>query len=391
MSGSSGLRVGLNLIFMTAAAGGAGRYARELIPAMLELDPKLHVTAFASRDLPRTVLEEPWAGEIEWVRYPHASASRRALVAQMVELPRAAAQRKLDVVHSPANIGLLGTRGAANVVTLLDLIWLHRETSPLGQRGRLRAKLLFVRCARAADRVLTISEATKRDLVATLGLESDRIDVTPLAVADRESPATPEADLRTRLALGSAPFVLCVAQKQPHKNLESLIRAIERAPEAALVLAGAREAHEDRLRELAGRNGVAERVHFVDWVDDADLEGLYRAARCFVLPSLVEGFGLPLLEAMRHGLPVACSDRSSLPEVVGDAALLFDPTDQEAVTTAVLRLVRDEALRRDLSERGRDRARLFSWSRTAAETVASYRRAISARAARRRFRRVRSP
>jgi alpha-1,3-rhamnosyl/mannosyltransferase len=157
------------------------------------------------------------------------------------------------------------------------------------------------------------------------------------------------------------------------------------------VLAGAREAHEDRLRELAGRNGVAERVHFVDWVDDADLEGLYRAARCFVLPSLVEGFGLPLLEAMRHGLPVACSDRSSLPEVVGDAALLFDPTDQEAVTTAVLRLVRDEALRRDLSERGRDRARLFSWSRTAAETVASYRRAISARAARRRFRRVRSP
>jgi glycosyltransferase involved in cell wall biosynthesis len=385
VSGRSGLRVGLNLIFMTAAAGGAGRYARELIPAMLTLESELRMTAFTSSDLPQTILEEPWAGEIEWIHYPHAAASRRALVAQMVELPRAAAQRKLDVVHSPANIGLLGTFGVANVVTLLDLIWLHRETSPLGPRQRLRAKLLFVRCARAADRVLTISEATKRDLVATLGLEPERIDVTPLGVADRESRATPEAELRTRLRLGSAPFVLCVAQKQPHKNLESLIRAIAHVPDAGVVLAGAREAHEDRLRELAGRDGVAERVHFVDWVDDADLEGLYRAARCFVLPSLVEGFGLPLLEAMRHGLPVACSDRSSLPEVVGDAALLFDPTDQEAVTAAVLRLVRDEALRRDLAERGRERARTFSWSRTAARTLASYRLAIAARSARRRF------
>src|SRR5262249_19750614 len=153
--------------------------------------------------------------------------------------------RSLDIVHSPANIGLLGTFGPANVVTLLDLIWLHRETSPLGPRQRLRAKLLFVRCARAADRVLTISEATKRDLVATLGLPPERIDVTPLAVTDRESHATPEAELRARLGLGSAPFVLCVAQKQPHKNLESLIRAIAQVPDAALVLAGAREAHEE--------------------------------------------------------------------------------------------------------------------------------------------------
>jgi alpha-1,3-rhamnosyl/mannosyltransferase len=142
---------------------------------------------------------------------------------------------------------------------------------------------------------------------------------------------------------------------------------------AQLVLPGAPTEYENELRSLAENLGVADRVRFPAWVSDAELEALYASATCFVLPSLIEGFGLPVLEAMARGVPVACSDRPALPEVVGDAALLFDPTDQAAVTDAVRRLLTDKELRESLSARGLERARQFSWRRTAEATLASYR------------------
>src|SRR5207247_1818601 len=171
----------------------------------------------------------------------------------------------------------------------------------------------------------------------------------------------------------------CVSQKQPHKNLSSLIRSLPEVASAALVLAGASAPHERELRALADELGVSERVRFLDWVPDADLRGLYREATGFVLPSFIEGFGLPVLEAMRVGTPVACSNRSALLEVADDAALLFDPSDQAAVTDAVRRLLFEEALRRDLIGRGYERSREFTWRKTAEATLASYRAAIAAR------------
>jgi glycosyltransferase involved in cell wall biosynthesis len=369
------LKVGLNLLYLVRGAGGAGTYARELMPALLEVEPKTEVTAFTTHRVPEDALIEG----VEWVRYEVEPASRRALWTQHVEIPREAGRCGLDLVHSPANIGIVAMRRAANVVTALDLIWLHPETTPLGPRERFRAKVLFGLCARAADRILAISEATKTDLVETLGFDPGKIDVTPLAVSEHLVEPTPEAELRQRLGLDGAPFVLTVAQKQPHKNLGALIQAMSDVDGAGLVLAGESEAHEQELRALADRLGVEGRVRFVDWVSDADLQGLYRSATCFVLPSLIEGFGLPVLESMRHGTPVACSDRSALAEVADGAALLFDPDDQRAVTDAVHRLVDDEDLRADLAERGRKRCDEFSWERTAKETLAAYRRAIEVR------------
>jgi glycosyltransferase involved in cell wall biosynthesis len=373
------LRIGLNLLYLVPGAGGAGTYALELMPALLEVEPGTKLTAFVTHRVPEPVLAAPWAGRVEWVTYEVEPASRRALVTQHVEIPRAAAKRELDVLHSPANIGVLATGRVANTVTALDLIWLHPSTSPLGPRARLRAKLLFTLCSRAADRILTISDATKRDLVATTSLDSDRIDVTPLAVAEDTIEPTPETELRARLGLDDGPFVLTVAQKQPHKNLGAVIRALAELDGARLVLAGAPAPHEAELRALAERLGVAERIRFLDWVSAPDLEGLYRAATCFVLPSLIEGFGLPVLEAMRHGTPVACSDRSALAEVAGDAALLFDPDDQAAVTGALRRLVEDTQLRGELVQRGLQRCAEFTWRNTAEGTLASYRRAVEAR------------
>ena len=373
------LRIGLNLLYLVEGAGGAGRYATELMPALLAIEPDTDLTAFVTNRVDDKLLARPWAGAVEWIRHDVVPGTRAALGTQMLRLPVAAARRRLDVLHSPANVGVLKTVRAANVVTLLDLIWLHPETSALSDRERFTTRFVFTRCARAANRVLTISEATKEDLVETIGLDPTRIDVTPLGVGDGVEP-TDESELRERFSLGEAPFVLVVAQKQPHKNLASIIRAlVELDPNVQLVLAGAPAPHERELEALARELGVSDRVRFVDWVSDADLQGLYRGARAFVLPSFIEGFGLPVLEAMRVGTPVACSERSALKEVAGDAALLFDPGDQRAVTDAVRRALGDNQLRHRLTAAGRERVREFTWQRTAELTLASYRRAMAAR------------
>ena len=158
----------------------------------------------------------------------------------------------------------------------------------------------------------------------------------------RSSP-TPEPELRARLGIGDGPLVLCVAQKRAHKNLHSLVRALAllEREDVQLVLPGRPTAYEAELRRLAGALGVGDRVHLPDWVGEEDLEGLYRAASCFVLPSLMEGFGLPILEAMARGVPVACSDRSALSEVAGDAAPLFDPEDPQAIAASIGRILDD--------------------------------------------------
>jgi glycosyltransferase involved in cell wall biosynthesis len=179
--------------------------------------------------------------------------------------------------------------------------------------------------------------------------------------------------------LGHDPVIICVAQKRPYKNQEVLVRALadDRLRSARLVLPGAPTSYEERLRSLAAELGVQNRVHLPSWLSDPDLEGLYRLARCAAQPSRLEGFGLPVLEALARGVPVGCSDRTALPEIAGDAALLFDPDDQHAVTDALARLMHDGSLRRQLAARGRERAARFTWEATAAATIASYERALA--------------
>jgi glycosyltransferase involved in cell wall biosynthesis len=174
--------------------------------------------------------------------------------------------------------------------------------------------------------------------------------------------------------------VLSVSAKRPHKNLERLVRAVAAIPEQrrpVLVVPGYATPHEAELRELARRLEVEDWVAWPGWVGGEELEGLYAAASCLVFPSLYEGFGLPVLEAMARGLPVATSGRASLREVAGDAALLFDPEDVDAIRAAIERLLSDEVERRRLVAAGRERAARFTWERTAELTAAAYRRALS--------------
>jgi glycosyltransferase involved in cell wall biosynthesis len=374
------LRVGLNLVFLVEESAGAGRYVRELLPALLTVEPETRITAFVNREAPESLFTAPWSGEVDWVRLPVTIKTPLHLAAQAAALPAVALRKRLDVLHSPANGGPPVTPRVARVITLLDLIWLHQQEAWDSPRA-IRSLALFSRIsARTAHRVITISTSARDDLVANFDVAPEKVDVTPLGV---RVPSRMEAvpDLRARLQLGDEPLVLCIAQKRPYKNLRRLIHAIADLADqpATLVLPGASTPHEAELRALADELKVANRVRFLDWVSEADLEGLYREATCFVLPSLIEGFGLPVLEAMARDLPVACSTRPSLPEVVGDAALLFEPEDQAAVSTAVRRLLTDDALRSELTARGRERVRLFTWERTAEATLASYRQAVEAR------------
>lgn len=376
----SALRVGLNLLWLGERAAGAGRAARGLIEGVLEAEPATEVHLFLARDAPADLEQEPWWPSVCPHRLPvPAGGSLPTLAAQHAALPALALARNLDVLHSPANTGPVIAPRVATAVTLLDLIWWHHpqawEGDPAAHRAISRQALYAVR---RADIVLAISATAADDIATTLGVERERLAVAPLGVSqDPPAQPAPEEQLREELALGDSKVILCVAQKRPYKNIAGLVRAL---PEVAgiLLLPGSRTEHESELRALARDVGVADRVRFVDWVSEEDLEGLYGLADCFVLPSLIEGFGLPVLEAMRRGVPVACSDAGSLPEVTGDAALRFDPHRPEEIAGAIRRLQTDAGLRRVMIRNGLRRCAEFSWRRTGQEALAAYRRAIVA-------------
>jgi glycosyltransferase involved in cell wall biosynthesis len=356
-----------------------------LIRGILTVEPETRITAFISAVAPDDLFTAPWSDEVAWVRLPvdprQGPPWNAALLmrAQWMTIPRLARRRQLDVVHGLANIVPLVSPGVATVVTLLDVTWIHYPRT-MERRSTIAMKLVAPLCARMADRVVAISEAAKEDIVKTIRLDAAKVDVVPLGIRlEGTGPALPEAELRTKLGIRSGPIVLSVAQKREHKNLGNLIRAVARLPrdDVQVVLPGSPTPHERELRELAASLGIAERVRFPAWISQPQLEGLYAAASCFVLPSFMEGFGLPILEAMRRGLPVACSNASSLPEVAGDAALYFEPDRPDEIATAIERLLDGGPLVDTLIERGRARCREFTWDRTAAATLASYRRAIA--------------
>lgn len=380
------LRVGLNLFHVAPGAGGTLTYARELLHGLLAVEPQTRVTVFATEQLPTAFQQEDWAGDVEWVRVPGRVSGGRpwnsglSLWSQWAIEPVRACARRMDVLHGQAN-AVAPLSPVPTVATILDLIWMHYRGTMRG-RDRFGMEVVTRASARRADRLIAISEAGRDDIARTLGVDRERIDVTPLGVRRGGSaPATPEAELRRSLELGSGRLVLCVAQKRVHKNLDALVRAMVLldAADAVLVLPGAATPYEDELRRLAAGRGVAHRVRFLGWVGAEDLEGLYGAASCFVLPSKMEGFGLPVVEAMQHGLPVACSNVSALPEVAGGAALLFDPLDDAAIAAAIDRLLTDPELAKQLAARGRSRCAELTWECTAQATLASYRRAIASR------------
>ena len=255
------------MIWFGPAAGGVGRYARELVGALLALRPELRLHLVVSRDVPDDLRAEPWARDVRWEVMPvRLTGPPFHLAAQLAGLPALALARRVALVHGLANVVPVRIPRVRTVVTLHDLIWLH-ESGAWGDARAVRAvRRLSLASARGADRVLAVSHAAARDFTETIGLDAARIDVAPHGVSDaKPALALDEATLRSLHELGDAPVILCVAQKRPYKNLAALIRAFAelRDERATLVLPGGADRARAQLRELARRLGVAERVRFL--------------------------------------------------------------------------------------------------------------------------------
>ena len=377
------MHVGLNLIFLVPGeTGGMEVVARELIPALLDQAPAgTSFTAFINREA-AAAKDGPWGELLPAVTVPVNARNRIQWVrGEQMLLPRLAARRGVELVHSLASTA--PAWGAfKRVVTVHDLIYARYPEAHAGIRD-LGMKMLVPLGVRHSDRVMVDSHSTQDDVVELLGTPAERIDVVPLGLGALEcSEPLAERELRARLELGERSVVLSLSAKRPHKNLLSLIGAlalidVERRP--LLVLPGYATAYEAELRARARALGVEGDVRFLGWLPGEELEGLWQVAQAFVYPSLYEGFGLPILEAMARGVPVACSNASSLPEVAGEAALMFDPQDERAIADAIEHLLLDRAEAERLRAQGLERARQFSWSRTAELTFDSYTRALGPR------------
>jgi glycosyltransferase involved in cell wall biosynthesis len=373
------LAVGLNALHLVPGeTGGSELYARRLVGALAAADDAPRLVVFAPNEAAVSLADEPWTERVEIVRVPVDARNRvRRVLAEQIILRRAVARARVPLLHN-----LFTTAptlpGVPQVTTILDVIY---KRFPEAHKGVLTQgmRLLVPLAARRSRRVLTLSEAAKDDITRFLHIPAGRVDVTYLGPALPATDPVSEAELRRRLGLGNEPIILTVSAKRPHKNLERLFEAflsIATEGQPTLVVPGYPTFHEPALRARAEALGGGARIRFTGWLEDDLLDGLYRAASCFVFPSLAEGFGLPVLDALVRGTPTACSNASSLPEVGGDAVLYFDPMDVREMTRAIERLLADAALRERLRRAGPERARKFTWEQTAQATLASYDRAL---------------
>lgn len=371
-------RVALNLLYLDPGrTGGMEVVARALLPELAAALPSDWTVAAIINRRAAEETSGPWhqLDAVHVIDVDVASRPRWALAEQR-SVPAAAARLGADLLHSLGNMGPWKA-GVPHLVTVNDLIH-HRAPAPgLALKGKITGGLV-VGGARRADRVAVAATQTAEDLGEIAGVERQRIDVIPYGIAEPSVAPVAAGELRERLGLGDRPLVLSPSARQPHKNLDRLLQAhaLLDGPRPLLVLPGYATAQDEQLRARARALGIDDDIKLLGWVQDDELEGLYAASRLLVFPSLYEGFGLPVLEAMQRGLPVACTNRGSLDEIAGDAALEFEPEDPQAIASAVARLLTDEQLRTDLIAKGRAHAARFTWQACASGYVGSYHRTL---------------
>jgi len=352
---------------------GNSTYSRNLIAALLEAGGGDDFALFAASADHAFYRSVPLRGRSRVIRVAQGQGLARLGWA----LGQAASRERVDVLHVQYTAPL-GYRGAL-VVTVHDLGFLHvPESFPLALRVALR--VLVPRSMARASRIITDSEFACRDIVARYAIRPEKVAVIPLGVDARFRPSGETLSVLGRYGLRPG-FLFSLGRLNRRKNLERLLQAYARlrtggVSDAPLVIGGKPDYGVDEVLRRAELSGDASGVRFAGLIPDEDLPAFYSAAACFVYPSLFEGFGLPVLEAMACGTPVVTSNRTALPELVGDAALSVDPSSVEALAGAMTRVLTDHDLAAELRRCGLDRSRRFSWRETAARTLQVYREAV---------------
>lgn len=376
------LRIGIDCRFIQDKFHGIGRYTYQLLSHLCAAEGDHQVVAFVDRSLPNTRFP---LGELAG----HGRLRLRPIdvplyhPSELAAWPRLLRDQPVDLLHVPYFWSPL-VLPCPLVTTIHDMIFdRYPEYMP---QPHLRA--LYWLSSRAAirrsRRIIAVSEATRADIVAYGGGDAGRVRVVPEGVERSFAPVRDDAALRSVRERYGLPerYVLALGARRPHKNIDRLVEAfaaVAAEQPHALVLAGEVDRRFDDeasalVRALRARGRIVE----TGFVAEEDLPALYSLADLFVQPSIIEGFGLPVLEAMACGCAVACADSSSLPEVAGDGALLFDPGDPSAIAAALRAALGAPAMRADLARRGVARAATFSWERAARETLAVYAAAAGA-------------
>ena len=359
----------LNALYLApGVSGGPETYLRGLAPALAREFPNLRLTVASTPSGVAALRGDGWERFASLLALPCEDGQRvRRQWAEQVLLPRVARQVRVEIVHSLASVAP-AYAGARAVVTLHDVTFLVRPT--FGRLTTWGMGVLVKAAALRADRLITGTVAAREEICAVLGVDPARFSVIHHGhELSQAVTATRAEQIRERYGLGNSRVVLCVAAKRPHKNQELLIRAARALnPDIVIVLAGHAEPYELRLRALARELGVDGRIRFVGYVSDEDLEGLWGVADCAAFPTLGEGFGIPVIEALAHSVPVAASDLPVLREVGGELPHYFDPHDPANAARAIQTALDDT----EGSRRGPAHASRFTWSAAARATYEVY-------------------
>ncbi len=358
------LRIGVNALYLLpGGVGGTEVYLRQLLRALAEVDNPHQFLVFTNRETGSDLV--PRSRQFEYCPQPVYATNRASrILYEQLRLPGVLRSQKIDVLLNPGFTAPLAS-GIPCVTVFHDLQHV-RHPEHFRRIDLPFWRLLLWQAAKKSTHLITVSAATRNDLLAHYKLSPDAVSVIPHGVE-------PEFFSLVRQHDDKRPYILCVSTLHPHKNLERLVRVFaklrHRHPQLRLVLAGMRGFHADQIENQIADSGVAGSVDVPGWIPREDLYELYRRATVFIYPSTFEGFGMPVLEALATGLPVACSDIPPLHEAAGEAALFFHPDHDDEMIEALDRLLTDGDLASRLAVAGPARARLFTWHQAAQTTL----------------------
>jgi glycosyltransferase involved in cell wall biosynthesis len=371
------LHIAIDAHSVGAELGGNESYAVNLIEALAQIDQTNDYTLYVTKRAAVERFDQRWPNFKVKQTLPHTPLVRIPLT-----LSRELRRHPVDLLHVQYTAPPFAP--CPVVTTIHDLAFEHLPET-FNRRSWMQLRLTVRPTARRAAHIITVSEYSRADISRTYGIAPQRITVTPEAASTKFFPVTNETELRrVRESYGiQENYILSLCSIQPRKNLVRLIEAYSslrgvrpgvKLPQ--LVLAGKRGWLNTEIFRTAERNALSKDILFTDYVPERDLPGLYSGALCFVYPSYFEGFGLPVVEAMQCGVPVIAGNRTSLPEVIGEAGLLFDPFDTQALVNALAQVIDDSECRAVLRSKGLERVKSFNWKTTARLTLGVYERAV---------------